>query len=152
MADTNQKSFRVFPASWDTQKQKIKMIRKLVFIDEQNVPIDVEMDDQDHEICWFVLAEDDESGEAIGTGRLLPGGKIGRMAVLKSHRGRGIGSAILLALMQLAFDMGLEELYLNGQTHAREFYSTHGFVAEGQEFDEAGISHIKMRYSRQQHS
>ncbi|NNE39273.1 MAG: GNAT family N-acetyltransferase, partial [Gammaproteobacteria bacterium] len=105
------------------------------------------MDDLDSQ-CWFVLAED-ETGNPIGTGRLLPTGKIGRMAVLKEYRAQGVGSAILKALMDIAKSNSIDDMYLHGQTHAKAFYNKYGFIVVGPEFDESGIPHYKMRYSPQ---
>ncbi len=140
-------NFTIKEVSWDTHKDSIMMIREKVFVIEQHVPIEEEMDDLDSE-CWFVLAED-KDGNPIGTGRLLPEGKIGRMAVLMEYRHQGIGSAILKALVEVARSQSIEGLYLHGQTHAKSFYNKHGFVEFGEEFDEAGIPHYKMRYSPQ---
>ncbi|MDP1716437.1 MAG: GNAT family N-acetyltransferase, partial [Burkholderiales bacterium] len=91
-------------------------MRSTVFIDEQNVPEALEWDDQD-EKSRHVLALS-VHGEPIGTGRLLPDGRIGRMAVLREWRGKGVGSAILQALLELARQDGLRTIRLNAQTHA----------------------------------
>jgi predicted GNAT family N-acyltransferase len=82
----------------------------------------------------------------IGTGRLLPDGHIGRMAVRKGARGTGVGGALLQTLMAQARARGDREVVLSSQTHAAPFYQRHGFTVEGGEFFEAGISHINMRY------
>ena len=136
----SEKLFHVTQVSWKQECERITMIRKKVFVEEQNVPIEIDLDEQ----CWFVLAED-ASGNAIGTGRLLPDGKIGRMAVLKPYRGMGVGSAILQALINLAATQSITALYLHGQLSARGFYRKYGFVEIGPVFNEAGIPHIKMR-------
>jgi predicted GNAT family N-acyltransferase len=114
-----------------------------VFIEEQRVPEALEWDDVD-ERCYHVLAVSDD-GSPIGTGRLLPDGHIGRMAVLREWRGQGVGSAILEMLLDLARKDGLQTLALNAQTHAVGFYAQHGFSLFGDEFIEAGIPHRKMR-------
>ena len=80
----------------------------------------------------------------VGTGRLLPDGHVGRMAVLRDWRGRGVGSAILSALVDRAAARGMGRLVLNAQTHAVPFYARHGFAAFGEEFMEADIPHIAM--------
>jgi predicted GNAT family N-acyltransferase len=81
----------------------------------------------------------------LGTGRLLPDGHIGRMAVLRQARGAGVGSALLRALMQAARARGDREVMLSAQTHALPFYERFGFVAEGEAYDDAGIPHRVMR-------
>jgi predicted GNAT family N-acyltransferase len=87
----------------------------------------------------------DAAGRALGTGRLLPDGHIGRMAVLPQARGQGVGAALLRALMQAARDRGEREVALSAQTHAIAFYERFGFVVEGEEYDDAGIPHRMMR-------
>ncbi len=136
--------FKIKEVSWEQENQRIMMIRKKVFVDEQNVPMEEEMDELDVQ-CWFVLAEDSKEN-VIGTGRLLPSGKIGRMAVLKEYRNIGVGSAILNALIEIANNESINNLYLHGQVHAKAFYNKHGFIEQGSIFDEAGIPHYKMRF------
>jgi predicted GNAT family N-acyltransferase len=87
----------------------------------------------------------DREGNPVGTGRLLPDGHIGRMAVTPSRRHAGVGSAILSALMRYARDRGEHEVVLNAQIQAKAFYERHGFAGEGEEFLDAGIPHIRMR-------
>lgn len=86
----------------------------------------------------------DVHGQAIGTGRLLPDGHIGRMAVLHEWRCRGVGGAILEFLVDCARRRGDTVLHLNAQTHAIGFYERHGFIAHGEEFQDAGIPHRHM--------
>ena len=83
--------------------------------------------------------------DLVGTGRLEPTGKIGRVAVLPQYRGTGAGLAIMRRLVDLAGERGFTEVYLNAQTYARGFYERLGFRAEGPEFDEVGIPHQRMR-------
>ena len=83
-------------------------------------------------------------GTLVGTGRLLRDGRIGRMAVLRPWRGKGAGGALLAELLKMAQAAGLNDLVLHAQTHAMGFYEKHGFVAEGEEFMEAGIPHFAM--------
>jgi len=96
--------------------------------------------------CLHVLASSGD-GTPVGTGRLLPDGRIGRMAVLKAWRGCGAGSALLRELLALAREQGHGEVRLHAQTHALEFYRKHGFTPVGGEFMEAGIPHYEMRVS-----
>lgn len=113
-----------------------------MFIEEQHVPEDEEMDDLD-EVAVHILATLD--GEAVGTGRLLLDdsgwARIGRMAVPRPWRGQGIGSAILLRLREAARERGARQLRLASQLHAMAFYERFGFVAHGDVFEEAGIQH-----------
>ena len=140
---SNYSSFRVRHADWVRDQAALRAIRREVFVVEQNVSEDEEWDDRDA-VSRHVLASAN-NGEPIGTGRLLPGGYIGRMAVLKSWRGRGVGSALLSELLALARERGHAEVRLHAQTHALEFYRKHGFTPLGDEFMEAGIPHYEMR-------
>ena len=109
---------------------------------EQGVPPALEWDGRDGE-ALHLLAENDV-GQAIGTGRLLPDGHIGRLAVSAHWRNRGIGAALLRELVAIARERGAGTLFLHAQTRAVEFYRRGGFVAEGPEFMEAGIPHQRM--------
>lgn len=134
--------FVIRPVNWNAHRGTLHAIRRTVFIEEQNVPEELEWDEND-ERCHHVLAFAAD-GAPIGTGRLLLDGHIGRMAVLKAWRGRGVGSAILKMLLLLAQKEGLESVSLHAQTHALSFYARHGFTAAGGEFMEAGIPHRAM--------
>lgn len=138
-------NFEIRLGTWTELQAFAQSIRHKVFIVEQNVPVELEWDDMDP-ICVHAVAFD-ASGQAVGTGRLLPDGHIGRMAVLPTARGTGVGSAILLALMRQAEQRGDQSVLLNAQTYAQAFYRKHGFVAYGDEFMDAGIPHVQMRYS-----
>ena len=142
MVTLENSSFLVRPVNWKADRNKLHAVRRTVFIEEQNVPEELEWDEID-ERCYHVLAFADD-GAPIGTGRLLLDGHIGRMAVLKAWRGRGVGSAILKMLLLLAQKEGLESVDLHAQTHAVDFYAKHGFMATGGEFMEAGIPHRAM--------
>ncbi len=143
----NSASFIVSRALWpqqdDTKQKKIIFsIREQVFVIEQSVDADIEWDGRDH-LCRHVIAfTKDEL--PIGTGRLLPGGHIGRIAVIRSWRNKGVGSAILKQLISIAIDEGVDSVYLNSQTQAMEFYRRLNFVPDGEVFMEAGIQHQKM--------
>jgi predicted GNAT family N-acyltransferase len=138
----NQPLFTVRPVNWKAQSDQLHAIRRAVFIDEQNVPEELEWDDVDAS-CYHVIAFAGDGG-AIGTGRLSLDGRIGRMAVLKEWRGKGVGSAILKYLLMLAQKEGHPRVRLHAQTHAVPFYARHGFAANGAEFVEAGIPHRAM--------
>jgi predicted GNAT family N-acyltransferase len=107
------------------------------------VPSGIELDDMD-EKCMHVVAYDVDN-KAIGTGRLLPDGHIGRMAVARRARGSGVGSALLSALMNEARRRGYREAVLSAQTHAVAFYRRHGYTVESAEYLDAGIPHVDMR-------
>jgi predicted GNAT family N-acyltransferase len=128
--------------SWSDAAPKATRIRELVFVREQAVPPEIELDEwdacSDHALAFA------PDGAAIGTGRLLPDGHIGRMAVLREWRGRGVGAALMTALLDRAAIRGMRRVLLNAQTHAAPFYARFGFTAFGSEFMEAGIPHVAM--------
>ena len=121
--------------------EDICAIRYEVFVDEQNVPEELEIDGLDGE-AKHVLAFVD--GVPIGTGRILDDGHIGRVAVLKDYRGFGIGKLIMKELIKWAQDITLKKVWLSSQWHAHSFYLDLGFVCVGDIYKEAGIDHIKM--------
>ena len=124
-----------------TEREAIRRIRDEVFVIEQSVPPELEHDDQDQRAV-HVLAY--SGGVPVGTGRITPEGKIGRMAVLASHRGRGAGRLILENLVAIAEGLALMQVYCFAQCHAIAFYERLGFTAEGPVFEEAGIGHRRM--------
>lgn len=136
--------FHLTLGDWAAQHLIAQKIRHEVFVIEQNVPIELEWDEMDA-VCLHAIAYDDQD-RPIATGRLLPDGHIGRMAVLKSARNAGIGAAVLDALMQEAQKRGDSMVQLNAQVQAQVFYARHGFVRDGEEFIEADIPHIRMQY------
>ena len=127
---------------WTEQKPAAQAIRYAVFVIKQKIPVELEWDDMDavslHAVAY------DENGISMGTGRLLPDGHVGRMAVKKNARGFGVGGALLDALVELARGRGDTRVVLNAQAVAEPFYAAHGFVRTGPEFLEAGIPHIEM--------
>ena len=127
---------------WPAAQEEAKRIRFIVFVEEQGVPADLEMDENDAESLHALAYAD---GQAIGTGRLLPDGHIGRMAVLKQWRGRGAGKAMLRRLIDAARRRGHREVALSAQVHALEFYRAEGFEPQGAVYEEAGIPHQAMR-------
>jgi predicted GNAT family N-acyltransferase len=147
---TNQTTtdFSIRAVRWDEHSAPLSAIRRDVFIDEQNVPEDMEWDGEDRFAQhWLALADH----QAVGTVRLLRNGHVGRMAVLQPWRHRGVGSALLKAVIAEAFAQNLRELFQHAQTHALDFYARHGFVAEGPEFMDAGIPHRTMRLAIRTH-
>jgi predicted GNAT family N-acyltransferase len=128
--------------SWEALAGVVTPIRFRVFVDEQGVPAEMELDEFDAVSCHVVALADDEP---VGTGRLLPDGHIGRMAVLADWRSRGVGTALLGALIVEASRRGMTRLALSAQTHALGFYTRFGFEPEGEVYDEAGLPHQAMR-------
>lgn len=130
-------------ADWETAREHARAVRWTVFVEEQGVPVELEWDEHDA-VSWHAVAYDAE-GHPVATGRLLPDGHIGRMAVLATSRGKGIGGMILEALMAKGCELGYGTFILNAQIIAMRFYERYGFIAEGAEFMEAGIPHRVMR-------
>jgi YbgC/YbaW family acyl-CoA thioester hydrolase len=132
--------------TWDQLGREAQAIRTQVFVEEQQIPAELEWDAADAS-CVHALALN-RFGMALGTGRLLehaPGvSKIGRMAVLPAMRGAAIGRALLDALVDCARQRGDREVLLHAQSSAAGFYTRAGFTARGAPFDEAGIAHIEM--------
>ncbi len=139
----NPPGFRVETVEYARQRDELLRVRETVFVREQHVPLDLERDALDP-LCRHVLARDD-AGQPIGTGRLTPEHRVGRMAVLREWRGRGVGDALLAALLDQARQQRWPELTLNAQVDAERFYARHGFVPYGPRFREAGIEHQAMR-------
>ena len=131
----------VRPADWSVDREILKALREQVFIREQSVPANMEWDEFDV-LSRHVVASMD--GIPIGTGRLLPDGHIGRIAVLREWRGNGAGRALLAGLMEIARALGMRRVLLNAQVQALPFYLRHGFQAQGEEFLDAGIPHRRM--------
>jgi predicted GNAT family N-acyltransferase len=128
---------------WKEKEADIGYVRKTVFVDEQKVPLEIEMDEHDPH-CQHVLAYD-QNNRPIGTGRLDPKGKVGRMAVLPHYRKMGTGGRILKTLIQYGRDNRLCQFYLSAQLHAVGFYEKYGFTRYGEKFEEAGIMHVMMK-------
>ena len=130
-------------ADWHEACAKVMPVREAVFVREQGVPPEIELDEADP-TCRHAMAIAAD-GSVIGTGRLLPDGHVGRMAVLRIWRGRGVGEQLLDALIAEAARLGMHELVLNAQLTAEGFYARFGFQPEGEVFMEAGIAHRTMR-------
>lgn len=135
-------NFNIKLGDWTTLQKEAQAIRYTVFVVEQKIPADLEWDAMDAQ-CLHAVAYD-ENNQSIGTGRLLPDGHIGRMAVIESARGTGVGAAILRLLMEQAKLRGELGVQLNAQLTAEPFYQREGFAREGALFDEAGIPHVHM--------
>ena len=128
------------------EREQCYDIRKAVFVEEQAVPLELEMDEYDDVAVHFLMR--DAAGIPLATARLLDKhglAKIGRVAVLKGQRGQGVGLELMRFVIDEAKRRGFTEAVLDSQTYAIPFYERLGFVAEGDEFDDAGIPHFLMR-------
>lgn len=123
-------------------------VRKIVFIEEQEVPEDLEIDEHDTPGSGTIHFVAYRGEEPVGASRLRPYapgvGKVERVAVNKTERGTGLGRQIMLAMEESAKKHGFHTLKLNAQTHAQRFYEKLGYEPHGDVFDEAGIEHIAM--------
>jgi len=129
-------------AQWPEAEPLVMPLRVRVFVDEQGVPAEIEQDELDP-VSLHAIATD-ASGAVIGTGRLLPDGHVGRMAVDARCRGRGVGARVLLALLDEAARRGHRKAILHAQLSAEGFYARYGFHRTGDVFLEAGIAHTVM--------
>ncbi len=127
------------------QEDEIRLVRDRVFGEEQGVPNSINWDGYDGR-CQHVVVRDGD-GKVIGTGRLAPCGKIGRLSVLKKFRGRGVGGKLLTRLLSVARASQLPEVFLHAQANAVGFYKGEGFEVAGSPFFEAGIKHLRMSKS-----
>ena len=139
---TRASGFYVERSDYEIGLPDLRTVRETVFVQEQNVPLALEWDQVDP-LSHHVIARDG-NGVAIGTARLTPERYLGRMAVLAPWRGRGVGGAMLRALVSHASELGWPSLALHAQSHAISFYARHGFLPSGPRFDEAGIEHQAM--------
>lgn len=134
--------FKIKTATWPDDMSTLKDIRFEVFVQEQGVPAEEEIDANDplsiHAIAW-------SDGVAAACGRLLPDGHIGRMAVRKPYRGQGVGAMVMEHLIERARQRGDREVVLSAQTHALGFYEKFGFAAYGPEYLDCNIPHRDMR-------
>jgi len=129
--------------NFSDKQAELTSIRRAVFIEEQNVPESIELDGRDAD-CFHVLASDTNC-RPVGTARMDGKGKIGRMAVLKNYRRRGIGRQMIQALMDYGRKNSITDFHLSSQVTAVGFYEKMGFESFGEEFIEAGIKHINMK-------
>ena len=129
--------------------QRAYAIRIRVFVNEQGVPRDIELDDDDRQAHHFLASV---GGRTVGTARVVlthGAAKIGRMAVLKSYRRRGVGSKLLKRAIAMAQQLHVSKIYLHAQIAVIDFYRCLNFYAVGPVFDEAGIAHRKMLWRGQ---
>lgn len=128
----------------DSDFSKVKMIRTAVFTREQGADADGEFDGYDDGAVFALLYV---GNEAVATARVAvtdKGYKIGRIAVLKQYRGKGLGSAVVRAVTQSAFDKGAQRVFVDAQNYAVPFYEKMGFKVSGSEITDRGLPHIPM--------
>ena len=135
-------SFTVSLLCWHDGEPLLRSVREAVFIREQGVPAELEWDEFDQG-CRHALALS-LRGEAIGCGRMLPNGHIGRIAVMPQWRKQKVGTTIMEALLDYARAHDYKRVDVDAQSHALPFYRGFGFVEQGEEFIDAGLPHIKM--------
>jgi len=134
--------FTIRTMTWREALPLARPVRERVFVDEQKVPRELEWDEWDDASDHAVAL--DARGNPIGTARLLPDGRIGRMAVLEDWRGKGVGAALLHAMLERARSRSMARAFLHAQLQAAGFYRRFGFSERGGEFLEAGIPHVEM--------
>ena len=127
--------------SWQQHSKELKQVRSTVFIEEQHVPAELEWDEFDTQSMHFLAFHDDQP---IATARLRPDGQIGRMAVIKEYRHKGIGTKLLSAVLLHAKNSGYSMIYLHAQKQAIDFYKQFSLISNGNEFMDAGILHQAM--------
>lgn len=138
-------NFRVEPADYNADFADLRAIREAVFVVEQHIPENIEFDVIDRN-CYHFIARDDQH-QAIGTGRLSPDNKIGRTAVLESWRNKGVGKALLLAILEKARKLGVSEVTIDAQINVVPFYEKFNFLKSGNIFTVADIPHQTMHLS-----
>ena len=133
--------FEIRSGSWAQLQQDAKRIREQVFIQEQQIAPEDEWDTEDSVSLHFMVYDHDQP---IATARLLGSNGIGRVAVLKDYRGKGIGKLLMEAVIAQARKEGREFLKLSSQVHAVPFYAGLGFAVQGEEYLDCEIPHIDM--------
>lgn len=145
----------VVEATTAAERADALAVRHAVFVEEQGVPEDREVDEYDdhpdtiHFVAYASGGDGRPSGRrAIGAARLRPYGdgvgKVERVAVRGAHRGEGVGRRLMAAVERTAAERGFETLALDSQTHAAGFYERLGYGTVGEEFMDAGIPHVSM--------
>ena len=133
------KPFLIRSASWQADRARLEYVRRQVFIIEQKIPESEEWDDADENSSHVLVYS--EKRDVVGTGRIEATG----LAVVGEYRGQGVGSAMLIRLVEEARQRGFDQVYLHAQTHALNFYKKFGFVSDEEIFSEGGIPHVLAR-------
>ena len=134
-------SISIIETHWSEHSDEITHIRNIVFVKEQCVPKNIEMDGKDVDCNHFLICK---KNEPIGTARLQPGGKIERVSILKTERKKGLGTKLMKFIINSARKKDLEKVYLHSQMDSIDFYKSLGFQTKGGMFQEAGIKHVLM--------
>jgi len=132
-------NFYLEPANYQSDFEDLHYVRNLVFVVEQQIPVELEFDELDRQ-CHLFIARDVQC-RPIGTARLSPEGKLGRMAVLPEWRGQRVGQSLLRAAIEKARSIGLPKVTAHAQLSALGFYEKSGFIKVGDVFSEVGIPH-----------
>jgi len=133
----------VTTVAWESAADELLAVRRVVFVEEQGVPEEEELDEHDAVSLHFLAIN--PQGRPVGTARLLPSGRIGRVAVLREWRRGGVGRVLIDSAIETARKRGDDQLFLHAQVQSIPFYESLGFVVCGDEFDEAGIPHREMK-------
>lgn len=136
--------YQVEVVSWQSHQAALSQVRQQVFIDEQNVPVELELDDLDADAIHLLV--ENQENQPIACARLLANGSIGRMAVLMDWRMRGIGLAMLDKAISIHRQLGRNTISLSAQTHAIGFYLKAGFVVVSTPYLDANIQHVDMQF------
>lgn len=134
-------SISIIETHWSEHSDEITHIRNIVFVKEQCVPKNIEMDGKDVDCDHFLICK---KNEPIGTARLQSGGKIERVSILKTERKKGLGTKLMKFIINSARKKDLEKVYLHSQMDSIDFYKSLGFETKGGMFQEAGIKHVLM--------
>lgn len=135
----------IIEGNWDALKPQLILVRTEVFIEEQRVPAYIEWDELDA-VAIHLLALD-EKNQPIGCARILKHGRVGRMAVVKSWRGSGLGNALLKKAIEVCRRLNMPKINISSQTHAIQFYEKAGFVVTSEAYIDANIWHVDMALS-----
>lgn len=144
----------IFSVTWLAGGKEIEkpyIVRKKVFIDEQKVDESIELDEYD-DLSDHILIK--YNSQPIATGRIYKGSEgfnLGRVAVLKEFRKKGLGRVVVTQLLKRAFSLGADVVYIHAQTSAEEFYRKLGFKSYGELFYEADIEHVHMKVLREEY-
>ena len=137
----NSPELKIVSGSWKDLATPAKMIREAVFIQEQHIAAEDEWDAEDAVAVHFIVFQQDQ---AIATARLLSNHSIGRVAVLTTARGLGVGQRLMQAVIDYARAEQRELVKLSSQVHAIGFYQALGFEVQGEGYLDCGIPHIDM--------
>ncbi|GLS26763.1 GNAT family N-acetyltransferase [Marinibactrum halimedae] len=141
------KGFVTRQVRWSDAAEQLKAIRYTVFVEEQHVPEEEELDEYDAKCMHFLCFDKENTNTPVGCARVIDNGKIGRVAVYKEYRGKGVGVELMLACTRYSVEVLQKTPKLDAQLSALTFYEKLGFVAHGQEFMDAGIPHKHMTYA-----